>query len=139
MTWRFPCPPWISNGKKCLSKFAAASLGASAVFLVTTQLLSRFIADRPEDPGIRWLAVLTIVALFGVMVLAMRSLRRMDELERKMHTEAMAFAFLGSILLVTTCGFLRMADLLTPPVLWLPPAMVGCWVISLVVAIERYR
>lgn len=125
--------------KKYLSKFTAASLGASAVFLVTTQLLSRFIADRPEDPAIRWLAVLPLVLLVAVTVLAMRSLRRMDELERKMHTEAMAFAFLGSLLLVSTYGFLRGANLLTPPVLWLLPAMVSCWVIGLLLAIERYR
>ena len=125
--------------KKYLSKFTAASLGASAVFLVTTQLLSRFIADRPEDPAIRWLAVLPLVLLVAVTVLAMRSLRRMDELERKMHTEAMAFAFLGSLLLVSTHGFLRGANLLTPPVLWLLPAMVSCWVIGLLLAIERYR
>ena len=59
--------------KKYLSKFTAASLGASAVFLVTTQLLSRFIADRPEDPAIRWLAVLPLVLLVAVTVLAMRS------------------------------------------------------------------
>ena len=125
--------------KKYLSKFTAASLGASAVFLVTTQLLSRFLADRPEDPGIRWRAVLPLVLLVAVTVLAMRSLRRMDELERKMHTEAMAFAFLGSLLLVSTYGFLRGANLLTPPVLWLLPAMVSCWVIGLLLAIERYR
>jgi len=125
--------------KKYLSKFTAASLGASAVFLVTTQLLSRFIADRPEDPAIRWLAVLPLVLLVAVTVLAMRRLRRMDELERKMHTEAMAFAFLGSLLLVSTYGFLRGANLLTPPVLWLLPAMVSCWVIGLLLAIERYR
>ncbi len=125
--------------KKHLSKFTAASLGASVVFLVTTQLLSRFIADHPEDPGIRWLAVLPIVLLVAVMVLAMRSLRRMDELERKIHTEAMALAFLGSILLVSTYGFLTLADLLTFPVFWLRPAMVSCWVIGPLPVIERYR
>src|SRR3989338_3796662 len=123
-----PMYPLDLKRKKYLSKFTAASLGASAVFLVTTQLLSRFIADRPEDPAIRWLAVLPLVLLVAVTVLAMRSLRRMDELERKMHTEAMAFAFLGSLLLVSTYGFLRGANLLTPPVLWLLPAMVSCWV-----------
>lgn len=125
--------------KKDLSKFTAASVGAGAVFLVTIQLLSRFIADHSDTPGIRWLAVLPLVLLIAVTVLAMRSLRRMDELERKMHTEAMAFAFLGSLLLVSTYGFLRGADLLAPPVLWLPAAMVGCWVIGLLLAIERYR
>jgi hypothetical protein len=134
-----PMSPLDLKRKKHLSKFAAASLGASAVFLVTIQLLSRFIADHPEDPGIRWLAVLPIVGLVTVMVLAMRSLRRMDELERKMHTEAMAFAFLDSILLVSTYVFLTLADLLTLPVSWLLPAMAGCWVIHLLVAIARYR
>jgi hypothetical protein len=134
-----PMSPLDLKRKKHLSKFAAASLGASAVFLVTTQFLSRFIADHPEDPRIRWLAVLPVVALVAFMVLAMRSLRRMDELERKMHTEAMAIAFLGSILLVSTHGFLTEADLLTSPVLWLLPAMAGCWVIHLLVAIARYR
>ena len=93
------------NRKKYLSKFAAASLGASAVFLVATRLLSQFIAVHPDDPAIRWLAVLPVFALVTVMVLAMRSLRRMDELERKMHTEAMA----------------------------------SCWVIGLLLAVERYR
>ncbi len=76
----------IPAGVRHLSKFTAASLDASAVFLVTTQLLSRFIADHPEDPGIRRLAVLPVVALVAVMMLAMGSLRRMDEPERKMHT-----------------------------------------------------
>jgi len=134
-----PMSPLDLKRKKDLSIFTAISLGASVVFLVTTQLLSQFIADHPEDPGIRWLAVLPVVALVAVMVLATRSLRRMDELERKMHTEAMAFGFLGSILLVSTYGFLAMADLLTFPVFWLLPAMVGCWVIGLLLAIERYR
>jgi len=125
--------------KKDLSKATAASVAGSAGFLVTTQILSRFIADHPNDSGTRWLAVVPIVALLAVMVLAMRSLRRMDELERKIHTEAMALAFLGSILLVFTVEFLGGADLVDFPALWLPPAMVICWVIGLVLAIERYR
>ena len=134
-----PVSPLDLKRKKDLSKFTAASVGGSAVFLVTTQLLSRFIADHPEDPGIRWLAVLPIVGLVAFMVLAMRSLRRMDELMRKLHTEAMAFAFLDSILIGTTFVFLRAADLLTLPVFWLLPAMAGCWAIHLMVAIARYR
>jgi len=125
--------------KRDLSIFTATSLGASAGFLIVTQLLGQFIADHPDNPTIRWLGVLPVVALVAVAVLALRSLRRMDELARKMHTEAMACAFLGSILLISTYGFLTMADLLTLPALWLPPAMVSCWVIGLLLAIERYR
>ena len=125
--------------KKDLSLFTAASLGASAGFLIVIRLLSQFIADHPDDPAIRWLAVLPVIALVAVVVLALCSLRRMDELARKMHTEAMAFAFLGSILLISTYGFLTMADLLAVPALWLPPAMIICWIIGWLLAIERYR
>ncbi len=127
--------------KKDLSKVIAVSLGVSVVFLVSIQLLSRFIADHPSDTSIRWLAAFPVVALSAGVGLAMRSLRRMDELERKMHTEAMAFAFMVSIPLITTYEFLALAGFLTATVLsgWLAPAMVACWVVGLLRAAERYR
>jgi len=104
-----------------------------------TDLLSRFIAGHPDDPGIQSLAALSVVAICVAVAMPMRSLRRMDELERQMHTEAMAFAFLGSILLVTTYWFLTLAELLTAPISWPTPAIVLCWVIGLLLAIVRYR
>ena len=79
------------------------------------------------------------ITLTAVAVAAMRSVRRMDELERKIHSEAMAFAFLCSVLLVTTCGFLSVAGLPTPPLEWLSPIMVSCWVVGLLLAVKRYR
>jgi len=63
----------------------------------------------------------------------------MDELERKIHTEAMALAFLCTMPLGTTYLFLIMAGLLeTDPILLLP-AMASCWVIGLLLSIYRYR
>jgi len=72
-------------------------------------------------------------------VLAMRSLGRMDELERKMHTEAMAFAFLGSLMLISAYGFLTMADLLTFPAIHLLTVMIICWITGRLLAIKQYR
>jgi hypothetical protein len=69
----------------------------------------------------------------------MRSLRRMDELERRMHSEAMAFAFLCSILMIATYTFVKVAGLPTPSVAWLLPTMVSCWVVGLLLAVQRYR
>jgi hypothetical protein len=125
--------------KKALFKVIGVSLGASVMFLVAIQLLGRFIADHSEDPAIRWLVALPGIALTAVVAAAMRNLRRMDELERKIHAEAMAFAFLCSILLITSCGFLMVAGVPTLAVPWLSPAMMICWVIGLLLAFQRYR
>jgi uncharacterized membrane protein len=131
--------PLDLSRKKEISKFTALTAGASFGFLLVTQLISQFISGHPQDPTVRWLASVPLVLLILAVVVAMRSLRRMDELERKMHTEAMAFAFLCSLVLVFSYGFLTVADLIAPPISWLTPAMVCCWVIGLMRAVERYR
>jgi hypothetical protein len=132
-------PSLNQERKKDLLKVVAVSLGASVVFLVAIPRLGLFIAQHSDEPALAWLVALPGIALTAVAVLAMRSLRRMDELERTMHGEAMAFAFLCSILLVTSCGYLSVAGLPTPPVEWLSPVMVSCWVVGLALAVRRYR
>ena len=96
-------------------------------------------SPHSAEPAIAWLVALPGIALTAVAVFAMRSVRRMDELERKMHAEAMAFAFLCTILLITSCGFLEVAGLPTPPLGWLSPVMVSCWVVGLLLAVKSYR
>lgn len=125
--------------RRDLYRVIAISLGASVIFLVAIPRLGLIIARHSDHPAIAWLVALPGIALTAVVVAAMRSLRRMDELERKMHSDAMAFAFLCSILLITTCGFLTVAGLPTPPIEWLGPLMVACWAVGLLLAFQRYR
>lgn len=125
--------------KKDLSKFAAGLLGAGLAYLVAVQQIIRYITGHPGDPRTPWIAAVPIVALSLVAVLAMRSLRRMDELERKIHMEAMAFAFLGSLSLIISTGFLALAGVLTLSMSWIVPAMVICWIIGLLLTVVRYR
>lgn len=127
------------TGKKDLARVIVISLVASAVFLVAVVILGRFVAASHTGPAVPWLVALTGVALTAVVVVVMRNLGRMDELERKIHAEAMAFAFLGSVLIVATYTFMRAADLETPPLHWLLPAMMGCWAMGVVLAFRRYR
>ena len=124
---------------KDLFRVVGVSLAVSAVFLVAIPLLAQWIADHADHPAVGWVVSLPGIALAAVAVAAMRNLRRMDELERKIHGEAMAFAFLCSLLLVTTCGFLAVADLPTPPLRWLSPIMVSSWVIGVLLAVKRYH
>jgi hypothetical protein len=130
---------WRRTGRKELSTVIAVALAASVVFLVVIPRLGLFIAGHSGEPSVGWLVALPGIALTAVAVAAMRSVRRMDELERKIHAEAMAFAFLCSILLVTSCGFLNVAGLPTPPLEWLSPVMVSSWVVGVLLAVKRYR
>ena len=132
-------PPVDAKWKKDISKLVAVSLGAGAVFLVLIPRLGPLVAAHTGEPAAAWLVALPGIALTAVAVAAMRSMHRMDELERKIHAEAMAFAFLCSVLLVTSCGFLGVAGLPTPPLEWLGPVMMSAWAIGLLLAVKRYR
>jgi Kef-type K+ transport system membrane component KefB len=79
-------------------------------------------------------------ALAVLIVASARPMRRYDELQRRIHVEALAMAFVATAILGTTYGFLVNAGL--PEIdwgAWLWPAMTGLWVVSLFVAGRRYR
>ena len=111
----------------------------STVYLVAISRITRYLKEHPEAPGSIWLAAAPIAVLMLVLVVAMRSLRGMDELERKMHTEAMAFAFLASLFIISTCGFLALAGFMTLSLGWIAPTMAMSWVIGLAILARRYR
>jgi hypothetical protein len=75
-----------------------------------------------------------------VIVMSLRSIRRLDELQLRIHLEALAIAFAGTGILATGYGFLVNAGL--PDIDWgevVWPSMVVLWVIGLVIANRRYR
>lgn len=125
--------------KKNLARVVVISLAASAIFLLAVSWLGRHVADHSTVLATPWLAALMGIALAAVAVVAMRNLRRMDELARKIHSEAMAFAFLCSILIIAAFTYLKAAGLETPPVHWLLPAMMSCWAVGVLMAFRRYR
>lgn len=128
-------PAW----KRDLARVIAVTLGASTAFLLAIVRLGRYIAERSAEPALPWLVALTGIAFTAAAVAAMRSVRRMDELERHMHAEAMAFAFLCSVLIIATYTFMKVAGLETPPVDVLLPAMMSCWAVGVLLAVRRYR
>lgn len=125
--------------KKDLARLVAIALAASGIFLLAILRLGRYVADHSGEPVIPWLVALTGVGLTALAVAAMRSVRRMDELERHMHAEAMAFAFLCSVLIIATYTFMKVAGLKTPPVDCLLPTMMSCWALGVLLAFRRYR
>ncbi len=80
-------------------------------------------------------------AVTAVLIVAMvRPMRQYDELQRRIHLEALALAFVGTAIIATTYGFLVNAGL--PDIDWADwiwPGMVVLWVVGLMIANRRYR
>ena len=75
-----------------------------------------------------------------VVVMPLRALRHLDELQRRIQLEALALAFVGTGILCSTYGFLEKAMLSRLDLtfaIW--PAMVLLWVVGVLIACRRYR
>jgi len=85
-------------------------------------------------------ALLEGLVTAAVIVGSMRQIAILDEMQRRIHLEALALAFAGTGILATAYGFLVSAGL--PDIEWgtvLWPAMVLLWVVGLALASRRYR
>jgi hypothetical protein len=83
--------------------------------------------------------LLPMIPAATIPFLVVRALRRMDELERRIQLEALAFAFAGTGILTFGYGFLQLVGL--PDLRWLFvwPLMAGLWLVGLLVSTRRYR
>lgn len=129
----------IEVDKKKVLKFTGVCLSGCVAVLLVIYLAIRFIESHPGEAANVWIASVPIVGMLVLAVLAMRSLRGMDELEQKIHIDAMAFAFLMSFLIITTCGFFALAGFMKMTLDWIAPTMMICWVVGLVITLLRYR
>lgn len=118
-------------------RFVLFSLGAAVMVMGAALLAKQFPLRSP--PRIA-LALFEGAVTAAIIVGSVRSIRRLDEMQLRIHLDAMAMAFAGTGILATTYGFLISAGL--PDIDWggiLWPAMVALWVIGLIIASRRYR
>ena len=67
-------------------------------------------------------------------------IRKLDELQQRIHLIAIAVSFGLTGIAVTASGFLARAGVVVPlPGLWVWVLMVGAWAIGVVVLARRYR
>jgi hypothetical protein len=117
--------------------FLLFSLVMAAVIMASAKLAH----GMPKGSAMRIaLALIEGLASSLVIVGMMRSLRHVDELQRRIFLEGLALAFAGTGVLATTYGFLVNAGL--PDIDWgafVWPAMMALWVLGMWIARRRYR
>jgi hypothetical protein len=109
-----------------------------AVYVVFLFLSLRWLGRHPSAPWIYGIALLPVLPTLFVPMSVVRYLREIDELQRKIQLEALAFAFTGTALTTLSYGFLENAGLPDLSWVWVWPLMALLWVVGLVVAKKRY-
>ena len=124
-----------ANTKRYLKEFLSSMAAYTVMVPVSIWLLKGH-----EHSSLRFLfAVLPAIPAAFAMWAAIRSFRGMDELQRRIQFEGMAFAFLGTCLLCLTWGFLQNAGFPHADVIWVTPLLIMLWGLGLRIASRRYQ
>ena len=112
--------------------------GAMLAYVVLLPL--SIFAYRAVDQDVlrAMVAVVPVVPTLLGLAAILRAVRRMDELERRIHFEAVAFAFAATALLTFTYGLLENVDFPRISLTWILPLMVALWGLGQALARRRY-
>jgi hypothetical protein len=118
-----------------------AELSASIAAYVTVLMLSITIQIH-APPAAAWrpaIVLLPMLPAATVCWVVLRQLHRMDELQRRLQFEALAFAFAGTALMTFSYGFLEGAGCPRLSMFTVWPLMAVLWIIGLLINQRRYQ
>lgn len=123
-----------ATGKRYL-KMSALSMAAYVAIVPISMWMLRGHEHTP--PGY-CIALLPIIPAIFAMLGFMRMFRGLDELQRRIQLEAVAFSFLATCLITLTWAFQQNAGLPHFDVSFVAPLLVLLWGLGLAIASRRY-
>ena len=125
-----------SVNKLYIKEFGAAMVAYAIVLIVSITLIN-------ISPSSAWwripLALSPVIPIIFAMIAYMRFMRRIDEMQRRIQFEALAFGFGSSSILTFSYGFLENVGFPHISWLWVWPLMIALWGIGGAIAARRYR
>jgi hypothetical protein len=122
---------------KPVSQMAVAvTLGVASVIFISWLLEKRELGAAAR----LGLALIPVAAYVFCLVSYLRLIRLADELQRRIHLEALAIAFPSSAVAVFACEYLRKAGFITefkPDYVLM--IMLGLWALGFLIARRRYQ
>ncbi len=116
-------------------------LTVTVTAMIVMVLLAWVARRQPLGSPPRILAAIAEGAAFAWMMLeTVRSVRRLDELERRIHVEALASAAMIALVVIAAAGFLAKAGLPSIDWSWAAIALLAIvWVFEVLRITRRYR
>ena len=139
--WREHCDEMYAQpaGRRYIRALFPIMAGYSLALYVSVTLIKRGI---PSLPLRGLVAVLPALAIALLMRAALRYLREIDEMQRRIETEAIGIASLGVALLYFAGGMLQLAKVIAvdagPAMIWVFPLLMLLYGISKLVLTRRY-
>src|SRR5438270_13008763 len=124
-----------SNGKRYLKEF----LLSMAAYTVIVPLSIRLLRGHEHTRLGYVLAFLPIIPSAFALWAFLRYFRGLDELQRRIQLEAVAFSFLGTCLISLTWAFQQNAGLPRFDVSWVAPLLILLWGVGVGIAKQRYQ
>jgi hypothetical protein len=124
-----------ANPKRYLKEFGASMAAYSVMVPVSIRLLK----GHEHTPLGYTIAFLPIIPSALAMWAFMRMFRGLDELQRRIQLEAVAFSFLATCLITLTWAFPQNAGLPRFDVSWVAPLLILLWAVGLGIAKRRYE
>jgi len=105
------------------------------LLLVSVVLLN----SNPTAPWRGLVAVLPAIPIIFVLLVVVRLIGRLDELQRRIQLDAIAFAFGATAIVTFTWGLLETAGFPHLSLIWVLLLMSALWGVATIFASRRYR
>ena len=120
---------------RSLLEFGGSMLAYSVVLVLSLM----FLRENPDSPWRIPVMVAPVIPIVFMMLAVIRSVRRMDELHRRIHLEAVIIAYLATLILCFSYGFLENVGFPPFNTMWVGVAMICLWGIGLLLAKRKYQ
>jgi hypothetical protein len=120
-------------------KYLVRILGATLLYAAALVLSIRWLQHNPPAPWKYPIAILPVLPALLIPVAAAHFFRVMDEMQRRIQLEGLAFSSIATAVLTLTYGFLGNAGLPQLSWVWVWPVMGVCWAVGLALARRRYQ
>jgi hypothetical protein len=124
-----------TNARRYRKEFLSSMAAYAAMLPLSIWLLK----GHEHSPWRYLVGLLPVVPSALAVWAVIRFFRGLDELQRRIQFEGLAFSFLATCLITLTWGFLQNAGLPHADVIWVTPLLVMLWGVGICVASRRYQ
>jgi hypothetical protein len=124
-----------ANERRYLREFLPAMVAYAVVLIISVWLIKHQV-----HPGLRMpFALLPMIPALVALWAAIRYFRGLDELQRRIQFDGLAFSFVATCLIALTWGFLQNAGLPHADIVWVTPLLLFLWGVGACIAKRRYQ